>query len=110
MVTTCPATACVQVAARSHDARDACFAPEGCTRMRWPRHSVPLAIWPEKPRKSRLGRLTHCTGRRNGWRCVRASSSGDRLQVRHQRGPSYQGMAALGAVMLSPFSADIGMR
>ena len=40
--------------------------PEGSTRTISPGFTDPLAICPAKPRKSRLGRFTHCTGRRNG--------------------------------------------
>jgi hypothetical protein len=43
--------------------------PDGSTRTFSPGRIVPLTIVPAKPRKSRLGRLTHCTGRRNAaWR------------------------------------------
>ena len=37
--------------------------------------TVPEAMVPAKPRKSRFGRFTHCTGRRKGARCMRASST-----------------------------------
>ena len=42
--------------------------PDGSTRMAAPAATEPLAIEPEKPRKSRFGRFTHCTGNRNGLR------------------------------------------
>ena len=35
---------------------------EGRTMMRSPAFTVPAATVPENPRKSRFGRLTHCTG------------------------------------------------
>src|SRR3546814_14796493 len=41
--------------------------PDGRTRIGSPTRTVPVAIWPEKPRKSRLGRLTHCTAMRKGF-------------------------------------------
>ena len=49
--------------------------PDGTTRIFSPWLTVPLTIVPAKPRKSRFGRLTHCTGRRNGWCCRRSSIS-----------------------------------
>ena len=42
--------------------------PEGSTRTASPILTVPAQIKPDKPRKSRFGRLTHCTGIRNGLR------------------------------------------
>jgi hypothetical protein len=51
---------------------------------------TPEAIWPEKPRKSRFGRLTHCTGMRNGLPC-RSSSTGASSSQRISGGPEYQG-------------------
>jgi hypothetical protein len=55
---------------------------------------LPVAIRPEKPRKSRLGRLTHCTGRRNGLPDRRVVDL-DRFQMLDQRlGPVYQGVFA----------------
>ncbi len=47
------------------------------TRTLSPRRIVPLAIVPAKPRKSWFGRLTHCTGRRNGLVCRSSSISTD---------------------------------
>ena len=41
--------------------------PEGSTLTRCPTFTEPEAIVPEKPRKSRFGRLTYCTGKRIGW-------------------------------------------
>ena len=40
--------------------------PEGRATTASPGLIEPLAIEPENPRKSRFGRLTHCTGKRNG--------------------------------------------
>ena len=71
--------------------------------------SVPLAICPANPRKSRFGRFTHWIGSRRLWRCSRDSSSSQVSRNCISVGPRYQGMAALGAVMLSPPSADSGI-
>jgi hypothetical protein len=57
--------------------------PDGCTRMAVPGVMLPPAIVPAKPRKSRLGRLTHCTGSRNGQVC--ASVDLHRFEIFHQR-------------------------
>ena len=40
--------------------------PAGRTRIGSPGWIEPPTMRPEKPRKSRSGRLTHCTGMRNG--------------------------------------------
>ncbi len=81
--------------------------PDGCTRMRSPGDNVPLVNMPQKPRKSRLGRLTHCTGSRAGcdWAWSATSIVSSRLI---NVGPWYHGVFGLGDVMLSPCSADSG--
>ncbi len=84
--------------------------PEGTTRTVSPGFTVPLAIRPEKPRKSRLGRLTHCTGIRKLRACaaVPATSTVSRCSTR--LGPSYHGVLGEGAeVMLSPLKPEIGI-
>jgi hypothetical protein len=63
---------------------------------------------PEKPRKSRFGRFTHCTGIRNDC-SARSSSTGTVSRKPSSVGPWYHGVFALGTTMLSPFSADSGM-
>ena len=63
---------------------------------------------PEKPRKSRLGRLTHCTGKRNGLAAAIALDV-DGLQVSTRAGPAYQGILSDLVVTLSPKRADIGI-
>ncbi len=83
--------------------------PEGCTRMRSPGRRLPLASRPQKPRKSRLGRLTHCTGRRSAPACRRVSSISVVSRKPISVGPVYQGVRSLGDVMLSPFSAESGI-
>ena len=40
--------------------------PEGRAAISSPGLALPQTMVPEKPRKSRFGRLTHCTGMRNG--------------------------------------------
>ena len=71
--------------------------------------TAPLAIVPAKPRKSRCGRLTHCTGRRNG-AARRSSLDLDPLRDDASRcGPSNQGVFALRAETLSPKRAEIGI-
>ena len=52
--------------------------------MRSPGRTAPPTTRPEKPRKSRSGRLTHCTGIRNGPSCTVVLDDHG-LQVAHQR-------------------------
>ena len=83
--------------------------PDGSTITSSPLRRMPDATVPAKPRKSRLGRMTYCTGNRRSvrlrslamWTVSRWSSSG---------GPEYHGIASLLDATLSPFSADIGMK
>ena len=82
--------------------------PAGSTRIGSPGRMVPPTMRPENPRKSRLGRFTHCTGMRNG--SVAVSSSTSTVSRKPSSvGPWYQPVWALGSTTLSPFSADIGM-
>ena len=75
--------------------------PDGSTMTSSPFRTIPDATVPEKPRKSRLGRRTYCTGKRRSVRlrslamCTvsRWSSSG---------GPEYHGIASLRETTLSP--------
>jgi len=74
-----------------------------------PCRMMPEAIVPEKPRKSRFGRSTSCTGKRKSSRLrsepmYTVSSSGSSGE------PVYQGMFGLGATTLSPLRAEIGMK
>ena len=55
--------------------------------------ALPLAIVPEKPRKSRFGRLTHCTGMRNG-AAARSSPTSTVSRCSSRCGPSYHGVRA----------------
>ncbi len=50
---------------------------DGSTRTLSPGLTAPLTIVPAKPRKSRFGRLTHCTGSRNGARVTWSSIATD---------------------------------
>ena len=83
--------------------------PDGSTRMASPGRTVPPTIRPEKPRKSRFGRFTHWTGMRNA-PSASSSSTGTVSRYPSSVGPWYQGVCSLGAMMLSPFSADSGMK
>ncbi|MNC43133.1 hypothetical protein D3C75_919810 [compost metagenome] len=75
-----------------------------------PTRRLPAATLPAKPRKSRFGRFTHCTGMRNGARLARLSSSGALSRCSSRLGPWYQGMLALRSSRLSPLSAESGMQ
>src|SRR5690606_29255405 len=84
--------------------------PEGTTRTVSPGAISPLVIKPEKPRKSRLGRFTHCTGIRKLRACAAMPSISTVSRCWIRLGPSYQGVLAEGAaVMLSPLKPEIGM-
>ena len=64
---------------------------------------------PQKPRKSRFGRLTHCTGMRNGRSCVGGDVDLDGFQCSISGGPVYQGIFVERVAMLSPARPEIGM-
>ena len=83
--------------------------PLGRTRIASPVRITPVAIRPEKPRKSRFGRLTHCTGMQNGlpWSTVESSSTVSRWCIKV--GPEYHGVLAERVVMLSPLKPEIGI-
>ena len=66
------------------------------------------ATVPAKPRKSRLGRLTHCTGKRNGLPRARVSTS-TVSRCASSVGPRYQGVFGDGSMTLSPNRAEIGI-
>ena len=82
--------------------------PEGRERNSSPGFTVPLAISPEKPRKSRLGRFTHWTGMRKGffWLAVLLICIVSRRSMR--TGPPYQSVLSDREVILSPARPDIG--
>ncbi len=61
-----PATACSRSPSRVTMRATVLSLPEGSTRRRSPVRTDPPTMRPEKPRKSRFGRFTHCTGMRNG--------------------------------------------
>ena len=82
--------------------------PDGSTFTRAPGETVPEAIWPQKPRKSRSGRFTHCTGRRNG-RSWPPTATGTVSRCCISDGPEYQGICVLGVAMFSPARAESGI-
>ena len=81
--------------------------PEGSTFTRSPGLTLPLAICPAKPRKSRSGRSTYCTGRRKlasglgRSTGTLSSSSSTGLPLNH-------GVCSLRFTTLSPLSALMG--
>jgi len=109
MVIDWPATACFRSPSWVTMRATVLSRPDGNTRTRSPGFTTPPTMRPEKPRKSRFGRLTHCTGMRKGPRCTRSLSISTVSRCSISVGPPYQGVLALGSVMLSPFSADIGI-
>jgi hypothetical protein len=82
--------------------------PDFATAMASPGLTLPLAMVPEKPRKSRLGRFTHCTGMRNA-RSDSAVSTSTVSRCSSSAGPVYQGVFSLLAMTLSPNRADSGI-
>ena len=64
---------------------------------------------PAKPRKSELGRFTHCTGSRNGASCIRSWSTSTVSRYSISVGPAYQGIASERSTTLSPRSAESGI-
>ena len=82
---------------------------DGSTMISSPWRITPEATVPQKPRKSRFGRLTYCTGKR---RSIRLRSEAMCTVSRRciSVAPWYQGMFGLASTMLSPFSAEIGMK
>src|SRR3546814_2493228 len=83
--------------------------PDGSTRTTSPGRTVPLFTNPEKPRKSRLGRLTHCTAIRNGAAASRSLSSGTVSRCSLSAGTVYLGVFGERLAMLSPLKPDIGI-
>lgn len=81
--------------------------PEGRATTGSPGCTTPLAMVPQKPRKSGFGRLTYCTGRRNSSK-LRSAATGRVSRMCIIVGPSYQGMAVEGFTTLSPCKAETG--
>ena len=81
--------------------------PEPATRTRSPTATDPETTVPEKPRKSALGRLTHCTGKRNGEAVPAAISTDSRWSSR--LGPRYQDSRSEQRATLSPWRAESGI-
>ena len=82
--------------------------PEGSTVTASPRRTTPEASVPAKPRKSRLGRMTYCTGKRRSVRLM-SRAMGTVSRCSSSAGPSYHGVRVLRLTTLSPSSALIGM-
>src|SRR5690606_27450379 len=67
------------------------------------------AIVPQKPRKSRFGRLTYCTGKRkSAFAEVRLISTDSSVPINVS--PVYHGVLADLFPTLSPFNAEIGVQ
>ena len=82
--------------------------PDGMAIISSPLEIVPDAIVPEKPRKSRFGRFTHCTGKRNGVsKLARSTSTSSKNSSK--AGPLYQGATLDFVVTLSPSKALTGI-
>ena len=81
--------------------------PEGMIRTRSPAFTVPEAIVPANPRKSSDGRITYCTGMRNGATgeacSTRTFSSNSKIGA-----PLYQAAFAPRVTTFSPVSALTG--
>ena len=83
-------------------------SPEGRMRTFWPIFIWPASIVPAKPLKSKLGRLTHCTGIRKGSSVRRrrvSTVSRNSIRVR----PLYHSVCLACWIILQPFKADIGI-
>src|SRR5690554_273947 len=81
--------------------------PPGNTFTASPTLITPEATVPQKPRKSKLGRLTYCTGKRKSEKFLLAVSGAD-SNISINVGPLYQAARSEGLTTLSPSSADIG--
>src|SRR5690606_1846676 len=85
------------------------FLPEGKTWIASPLFTTPEAMVPQKPRKSRLGRLTYCTGKRKSLTFLSpAICTFSRICIKVS--PLYQGIFSLKLTTLSPSSADMGTK
>jgi hypothetical protein len=82
--------------------------PDAATTILSPALIEPDATVPEKPRKSRFGRFTHCTGKRNDF-CASAWSTSTPSRYSSSVGPSYQRMRSERDVTLSPKRAESGI-
>ncbi len=83
--------------------------PEGSSTTESPGFTLPETIRPAKPRKPSCGRITICTGKRNGpWQSDAAGSMLSRYSSRAD--PPYHGIRADRSTTLSPSSALTGMK
>ncbi len=113
-VTDCPAIASSRSPFMVTMRETVLVLPDGTIRTGSPGFTVPDAMRPEKPRKSRLGRLTHCTGMVKDRPCAAVPDSSTFSRCSISAGPLYQGVLGEGApsgsgVMLSPLNPEIGI-
>ena len=85
-----------------------CF-PEGSTAIASPGRSTPEASVAQKPRKSRFGRSTSCTGRRRSTR-LRSLATCTFSRCSSSVWPWYHGMLSPRCTTFSPSSADRGRK
>ena len=83
--------------------------PEGSAHTSSPTRTTPETTFPQKPRKSKLGRETYCTGKRKSFKLWSLpiwtfSKNSSKL------GPSYHGVRSLFSTTLSPSKAESGMQ
>ena len=91
-VTESPATASALAPPQTAISLTRLETPDGLTRTLSPGLIEPLPMRPENPRKSRFGRLTHCTGIENG--CCASRFCGSTVSSHCNRlGPRYHGIA-----------------
>ncbi len=102
-VTDCPATASSRSPSNVTMRATVLVLPEGRTRTLSPGAIVPVATSPANPRKSRSGRLTHCTGMRNGLPGSRSHRPPPFPDARSALGPVVPGrVRRMRAMILSP--------
>ena len=83
--------------------------PDGRMRTSAPGAIVPDAIWPAKPRKSWLGRLTHCTGMRSGLAASAVDVERHRVEMLEQARARVPRHRSLRLMTLSPLRPDTGI-
>src|ERR1035441_3109189 len=80
--------------------------PEGSTVTGSPLRTTPEASVPAKPRKSRLGRMTYCTGKRRSV-VLMSRAMGTVSRCSNNAGPWYHGPALLEHLETVPIARDI---
>src|SRR6187402_2455886 len=83
--------------------------PEGKDLMVSPTLTIPEATLPQKPRKSKFGRLTYCTGKRKSVKFLSAATGTD-SKISIKVWPLYQGARSERLTTLSPSNAEIGTK